>query len=203
VAIERTAPVIAVRGTVALLLLALAGCATSGFRSTWTDPSASSSTLTGRTVAAFVIGIHEPARRIAEDALVRELTARGALGIAGSALLSAPDVSNPEAARPKLQHAGVQSTVALRVVARDQQIGYFPPTFWGYWGVDWPSPSDPRAITTDTVVWAEARVYSVVQDRMLWVGKSLSTNTTTVDAFVKELGAQAADGVQRAGLLGK
>jgi len=93
--------------------------------------------------------------------------------------------------------------VALRVVARDQQISYFPPTFWGYWGVDWPSPSDPNAIRTDTVVWVEARVYSVVQDKMLWVGESVSTNTTTVDAFVKELGAQAADGVERAGLLRK
>jgi hypothetical protein len=195
--------VTSVPGAIAFLLLALAGCATTGFRSTWTDPSASSITLTGRTVAAFVIGIHEPLRRTAEDALVRELTARGALGIAGSELLPAPEARNPEAARPKLQHAGVEGTVALRIVARDQQIRYFPPTFWGYWGVDWPSPSDPNSIRTDTVVWVEARVYSVVQDKMLWVGESVSTNTTTVDAFVKELGAQAADGVQRAGLLSK
>jgi NaMN:DMB phosphoribosyltransferase len=55
----------------------------------------------------------------------------------------------------------------------------------------------------DTVVWAEARVYSVVQDKVLWVGESVSTNTTTVAAFVKELSAQAADGVKKAGLLGK
>ena len=192
-----------VRGPIAFLCLALAGCAAPGFRSTWTDPTASSITLMGRTVAVFVIGIHEPSRRMAEDALVRELTARGALAIAGSALLPAPEASNPEAARPKLQLAGVEGTVALRVVARDQQISYFPPTFWGYWGVDWPSPSDPKAIRTDTVVWVEARVYSVVQDKALWVGESMSTNTTTVDAFVKELGAQAADGVQRAGLLRK
>jgi len=53
------------------------------------------------------------------------------------------------------------------------------------------------------VVWAEARVYSVVQDKVLWVGESVSTNTTTVAAFVKELSAQATDGVKKAGLLGK
>jgi NaMN:DMB phosphoribosyltransferase len=55
----------------------------------------------------------------------------------------------------------------------------------------------------DTVVWVEARVYSVVQDKVLWVGESVSTNTTTVAAFVKALGAQVAVGVQNAGLLRK
>jgi hypothetical protein len=189
-------------GSIAFLLLALAGCATTGFRSTWTEPSASSITLSGRTVAAFVIGIYEPMGRTAEDALVHELTARGVRAIAGSTLLPAPEARHPEAARQKLQHAGIEGTVALRVVARTQQSTFLP-RFWGYWGVDWPSPSDPNYIRTDTVVWVEARVYSVVQDKVLWVGESVSTNTTTVAAFVKELSAQAADGVQNAGLLRK
>jgi hypothetical protein len=189
--------------SIAFLLLALVGCATPGFRATWTEPSASSTTLAGRTVAAFAIGIYEPMRRTAEDALVQELTARGVRAIAGSTLLPAPEARHPEAARQKLQHAGVEGTVALRIVARTQQTTFFPMRFWGYWGVDWPSPSDPDYIKMDTVVWAEARVYSVVQDKVLWVGESVSTNTTTVAAFVRELGAQAVDGVQNAGLLGK
>jgi len=42
-----------------------------------------------------------------------------------------------------------------------------------------------------------------VRDKVLWVGESVSTNRTTVAAFVKELGAQVADGVQNAGLLRK
>jgi hypothetical protein len=188
-------------GAIAFLLLALAGCTTPGFRTTWTEPSASSITLEGRTVAAFVIGIYEPMRRTAEDALVQELTARGVRGIAGSTLLPAPEARHPEAARLQLQHAGVEGTVALRVVARTQHIMYFPPTFWGYWGG--PSPYEPNYIRMDTVVWVEARVYSVAQDKVLWIGESVSTNTTTVDAFVKELSAQAADGVQSAGLLRK
>jgi hypothetical protein len=192
-----------VPGAIAFVLLALAGCATAGFRSTWTEPSASSITLEGRTVAAFIIGIYEPMRRTAEDALVHELTARGARGIAGSTLLPAPEARRPEAARQKLQHAGVEATVALRVVARTQHFTYFPPTFWGYWWGDWPSPFEPDAIRMDTAVWLEARVYSVVQDQVLWVGESVSTNRTTVAAFVKELSAQVADGVQNAGLLGK
>jgi hypothetical protein len=192
-----------VPGSIVFLLLALAGCATTGFRSTWTEPSASSITLAGRQVAAFVMGIDEPMRRAAEEALAHELTVRGVRGIVGYTLLPAIEARNPEAARQKLQDAGVEGTVALRVVARDHDVRYFPPTFWGYWGVDWPSPSDRHDIRTDTVVWVEVRVYSVVQDKMLWVGESVSTNTTTAGAFVKELGSQAADGVQKAGLLSK
>jgi hypothetical protein len=192
-----------VAGAIAFLLLAMAGCTTPGFRTTWAEPSASSITLEGRTVGAFVIGIYEPMRRTAEDALVHELTARGVRGIAGSTLLPAPEARNPEAARQQLQHAGVQGTVALRVVARTQHITYFPPTFWGYWGVDWPSPYEPNYVRIDTVVWVEARVYSVVLDKVLWIGESVSTNTTTVEAFVKGLSAQTAEGVQNAGLLRK
>ena len=190
-------------GAIAFLLLALAGCATTGFRSTWTEPSASSNTLSGRKVGAFVIAVPEPMRRTAEDALAHELTARGAQGIAGYTLLPAPEARNPEAARQTLLHAGVESTVALRIVARTQHITYFPPTFWGYWGVDWSSYPDPNDIRIDTVVWVEARAYSVVQDRLLWAGESVATNDTTVAAFVKRLGAKTADAVQNAGLLGK
>ena len=126
---------------VTFLLLALAGCASTGFRSTWAEPSASSITLSGRKVAAFASGIYEPMRRTAEDTLAGELTARGAQGIAGYTVLSAREARNPAAARQKLQNAGVEGTVALRIVARVEQITNFPPTFWGYWGVDWPSPS--------------------------------------------------------------
>jgi hypothetical protein len=187
----------------ALAALALTGCAPPGFRTTWTEPSASSITLAGRTVAAFVSGIYEPMRRTAEEALVHELTARGARAIAGSPLLTAPEARNPEAVRQKLQHAGVEGTVVLQVVARSQHITYFPPTFWGYWGGDWPSPYEPNAIKMDTVVWVEARVYSVAQDKVLWIGENVSTNTTTVESFVKGLSAQVADGVQNAGLLRK
>lgn len=190
-------------GSITFLLLALAGCATTGFRSTWTEPSASSITLSGRKVGAFVIAVPERMKRTAEDALAHELTARGAEGIAGYTLLPAPEASNPEAARQTLLHAGVEGTVALRIVARTQQIAYFPPTFWGYWGVDWSSYPDPNYIRTDTVVWMEARAYSVVQDKLLWVGESVATNNTTVDAFLKGLGAKTADAVQNAGLLGK
>jgi hypothetical protein len=190
-------------GAIALVLLVLAGCATVGFRSAWMAASASSITLEGRTVAAFIIGIYEPMRRTAEDTLVHELTARGARGIAGSTLLPALEARHPEAARQKLEHAGVEATVTMRVVARTEHFTYFPPTFWGYWGMDWPSPYEPNAIRMDTAVWVEARVYSVVQDKVVWVGETVKTNRTTVAAFVKELSAQVADGVQNAGLLRK
>jgi len=187
--------------SITFLLLALAGCASTGFRSTWAEPLASSITLSGRKVAAFASGIYEPMRRTAEDALAGELTARGAQGIAGYTVLSAREARNPAAARQKLQNAGVEGTVVLRIVARVEQITNFPPTFWGYWGVDWPSPSDPNYIRTDTVVWVEARAYSVVQDKLLWVGESVAMNHTTVGAFIRELGAKTADAVQSAGLL--
>lgn len=184
-----------------LLLLTFAGCTTNDFRSTWTEPSASAATLSGRKVGAFVIAVSQPLRRTAEDALASGLTARGARGIAGYTLLTGGEARKPEAARERLQEAGVEVTVALRITAREQQISYFPPTYWGYWGADSSSPYDRTSIKMDMVVWLKARAYSVVQDKILWVGESVAMNHTTPDAFARELGDRTADAVQRAGLL--
>jgi hypothetical protein len=190
------------RGALAVLLVALSGCTTTGFRSTWMDPSVPSISLAGRPVAAFAIGIFDPLRRTAEDALVRELTARGVRAVAGSALLPKPDARYPETARSKLQHAGIEATVALRITARHQPAVFLPLRFWGHWDVDAPlSASEPDYIRADTVVWIEVRVHSIVDDKVLWVGESVRTNGITVRAFVEQLAAHAAEGVQNAGLL--
>ena len=78
-----------------------------------------------------------------------------------------------------------------------------PPTFTGYWIGAWPMAYEPGYTVTDTHVSVETRVYSVAQDRLLWSGKSVTTNPTKVDAFVKELSAKAAEEMQKAGLLTK
>ena len=77
----------------------------------------------------------------------------------------------------------------MRVVGRDKETSYVPPTFTGYRGGMWPMAYEPGYTVTDTHVSVETRVYSVGQDRLLWSGKSVTTNPTKVDAFVKELSA--------------
>jgi hypothetical protein len=78
-----------------------------------------------------------------------------------------------------------------------------PPTFGGYWVGMWPTVYAPGYTVTDTLVSVETRVYSVPQDKLLWSGKSVTTNPTKVDSFVKELSEKTAGELQKAGLLKK
>ena len=67
-----------------LLLLAsvvLAGCASNDFVSSWKAPDAQPLQLQGAKVAAVVMVNSEASRRVAEDKLAREITARGGVGI--------------------------------------------------------------------------------------------------------------------------
>jgi hypothetical protein len=184
-----------------LVVLAIAGCAQTRYESTWKDPAASPVTLSGQRVAAFVFTGSDTTRRPAEDALAREITARGAQGIAGYTLLPGPEPRDAQAARLMLQQAGIEGAVTMRVVGREKETTYVPPTFAGYWGGMWPRAYDPGYTVTDTLVSVETRVYSLAQDRLLWSGKSVTTNPTKMDRFVKELGAKAAEEMKKAGLL--
>jgi hypothetical protein len=187
-----------------LIVIATAGCGgRTRYESTWKDPSASPITLSGQKVAAFVFTGSDTTRRVAEDALARELTARGAHGIPGYTLVSGPEPKDPTVSWQALQQAGVEGAVAMRVVGRDRETTYVPPTFTGYWVGTWPMAYQPGYTVTDTLVSVETRVYSVPQDRLLWSGKSVTTNPARVDAFVKELSAKAAEEMQKAGLLAK
>jgi hypothetical protein len=118
-------------------------------------------------------------------------------------LLPGQEPRDPQAARQVLQQAGVEGAVAMRVVGREKETTYVPPTFGGYWAGTWPRAYDPGYTVTDTLVSVETRVYSVPQDKLLWAGKSVTTNPAKVDAFVKELSAKTADEMQKAGLLRK
>ncbi len=64
----------------ALIALALASgfCSSTTFVSTWRAPDARPLRLTGRKVVAIFMGRSPAARRRAEDALAREISARGA-----------------------------------------------------------------------------------------------------------------------------
>ena len=184
--------------------IVLSGCGSTRYESTWSNPSASPVTLSGQKVAAFFFGGTETTRRDAEDTLAHELTARGAQGIPGYSLLPGPEPRDPLAARQQLQQAGVEGAVIMRIVGREKQTTYVPPTtFGGYWIGAWPAVYDPGYTRTDTLVSVETSVFSLPQDRLLWSGNSVTTNPTKVDAFVKELSAKAVDEMQKSGVLTK
>src|ERR1700693_2656717 len=115
----------------AAMALATFACATTTFQSTWRDPEARPLRLTGRKVVGLFVCKDPVRRRRAEDALAREISARGAQGAPSCTALSDEEIKDQEAVRTKLDRLGFSGVVVMRVVGRQTQYTVVQPAFWG------------------------------------------------------------------------
>lgn len=195
-----------------VLLAASLACATTTFQSTWKSPEARPLRLTGARVVAVFLSSNARRRRIAEDVLAREITARGAQGVAAYTILSDEEIKDEEKARAKLESLGYQGACVMRVVGRETQYTY-EPGFWighpyyrhfwrgGYWGWGWGHVWDPGYLREDRIVSVETLVYSFTQDQLVWAGVSRTIDPTRIDDFVSELADAVTKQMQKDGLL--
>jgi hypothetical protein len=186
----------------------LAGCASTGFTSTWRNPEAVPLEAKGARVAALVMTKNEATRRAAEDALAREITAQGAQGVPMYSIADAAGTDEAQT-RAALEKQGFAAVVTMRPVGSQQQItattyagpGYSG--FWGgYYGYGWGAPYGGTEIRTDTIVSVETLIYSLKQNKLVWGGQSQTTNPSNVDNFVREVATAAAKELRNQGLIG-
>jgi hypothetical protein len=194
----------------------LAACS-SGLVSSWTAPDATPLQISGAKVAAMVMMTRDSSRRAAEDALARELTARGAMGVPAYTLFPNGQPDDEAVVRAELERNGFAGVVTMRPVSTDKQIVSTPPTyayagpayggFWGgYYPYGWgaaygPTVVSPGEVRTETIVTIETLVYSLRQNKLVWAGQSRTTNPSNVDKVVKETAEKAAKELQRQGML--
>jgi hypothetical protein len=189
-------------------------CATTTFVSTWKSPEAQPLRLTGARVVAIFVTNSPERRRRAEDALAREINQRGAHGVPSYTILSETEVRDEDASRTKLEQAGYQGAVVMRVVGRETQYTYEPgywnghpyyQHFWhgGYWGWGWGHVYEPGYLHEDRVVSVETLVYSFKQDQLVWAGVSKTVDPTQLDSFISELADAVTKQMEKDGLLPK
>jgi hypothetical protein len=199
-------------GLVVLAAASALSCASTSFQSTWKAPEAGPLNFKGKKVAALVISKEEGVRYGAEDALAREITKHGAVGVPAYGAIPKELTQDKEKAKEFLAKAGVVGVVAMRVVGKDQEISSSPATyyaspyystFWGggYYGYGWSGIYDPGYVRTDTIVSVETLVYSLEQDKLVWAGRSETTNPSKVGPFIQELTAKAASEMKKLGLI--
>ena len=91
-----------------LLIADLAVCGRVKFKKTWKNPAAQPTSWQGQRIAAFVITFERAVRQGAEITLARELTERGAVGIAGHTLVPLEAFrKDPEGAQRILEAEGI------------------------------------------------------------------------------------------------
>jgi hypothetical protein len=210
-----------VRIMLAVTALALGGCATGGFATTWKDPAATALQPLGANVVAVVVMKDGASRRAAEDALAAEITKHGAKGVALYTLMPDSQPSTEAAARAALEKAGIQGVVSMRPVDVDTRVTVTPTyysnpsyrSYWGgYYGHGWGSPwNDPfigggfggTQVISEKIVTVETLVYSLTQNKLVWSGTSSTTNPPKLQAFVKKLTTATVKELDKQGLLAK
>ena len=197
------------RWTLAALGAASFACATTTFQSTWRSPEARPLRLAGSKVLALFLGKVPATRRSAEDAMAREISARGAEGVPGYTVLSEEEVKDRDAAKAKLEARGFAGAIVMRVVGTETQYTYEPAywnrphyrRFWGgYWGWGWQRVWEPGYLRADKIVSVETLVYSLVQDQLVWAGVSRTVDPARIDRFIAELATAVSKRMAKDGL---
>jgi len=195
------------------LVAATMGCASTKYVSSWQAPVEGPIEFDNKRVAAVVVSADETTRRVGETALAREISKRGrAQGVASYTLISGDGAKDKEAAKKILRDANIEGAVVMHVISSEQEISYSPGTSWygptpyygsfyGYWGYGWGMAYDPGYLRTDKVVMVETLVYSVAQDKLLWAGKSKTTNPSDVQKLIRDLADGAAKEMRKAGFI--
>jgi hypothetical protein len=190
----------------------LGSCATTTFQSTWRSPDAQPLRLSGRKVVAVFV-TNEPAlRRRAEEAMVREITVRGADGVPSYTFLSDSELKDRDAAKSKAEARGFAAAVVMRVVASKTVYEREPVNgiwvggpyrhFWGgYWGWGWGSVWEPGYLRAERVVKVETLVYALDRDELVWAGVSRTFDPGRIDDFIAELSGAVSKQMKKDGLL--
>jgi len=191
-----------------IALVAVLSAASVKFTSTWKSPDASGVSFAGKKVAALIISRDESLRISGEEALVRELTARGMQGVATYRIAPKEELRDAERAKVWYEKANVEGVVALRPVSADKRQTYTPDvwinsyysTFTGYYGYGWGSVYIPGRVQNETFVVVENTIYSLPRNALLWAAVSETKNPKSLQQFIQDLVKESVKELQKQGL---
>jgi protein-S-isoprenylcysteine O-methyltransferase Ste14 len=189
---------------VGLLAVPLA-CASTRIETQWKEPSAGPQDFAFARVIALAQVHDETTRRVAEDELVRVLgsspsaQARGMQVRPAYPLIPIEELEDVTALRHKVEGAGFDGAVVLRLVSDQERVEYVPGHYEVMWGAA--VRYDPGYTRVDRIVRIETSVYSIAQGRLLWSGVSRTLNPRDLPELIEEVIQAAGAELQRQGLL--
>ena len=109
------------------------------FKSTWNAPGAGPLNFAGKKVVALVIADDQNLEISSEEALGRELIARGVDGVAAYRLIPREELRDKDKAKGWFTRANVAGVVVMRLVGARKEMAYTPdmwasPYYGSLWG---------------------------------------------------------------------
>jgi hypothetical protein len=165
------------------------------FLDVWKSPEVSRLNFAGKKIAALVITDSQSLQMSGEEALTRELTARGVMGTATYRFVPREELKSAEQAKPWFERAKVEGVVAMRPVKRATErehspviwsSGYYP-DFWGYYGYGWSNVYVIPSSRETTTITVETLVYDLTRNQLVWAATSETRDPKNLQDFVKDL----------------
>src|SRR5687767_483952 len=165
--------------------------------------------MAGKRVVAVVISRDESLRMSVEEAVARELTSRGFVGVAGYRSIPAELLEDGDKARGWFEKTGAAGVVVLRLLSVDKEKVSSPvvwsttyyQSFSDYYATAWQTviPIGPsREVTTIAV---ETLLFDVKNGGLVWGGVTEARDPKNLETYVAGLGAAVSEELQRVGLV--
>ena len=200
----------------AILSIALLGYpatpeAKAKFSTTWKAPGAAGVTYAGKKVVGLIVSDDLSLRMSAEEALARELTARGVQGVAAYRVIPREEIRNVESAKRWFEQSGTAGVVVMRVIDLSKEkiptsvvwAGATYGSFWDYYPYAWGSAIAIGPGRTETRVVVETLIFDVPGNRLLWAGTSETVDPKDAQATVKGIVLSAVEKMKKDGLIRK
>jgi hypothetical protein len=165
--------------------MALSACSATHVVTQWQDPATSQIAFTK--LLALVIGGDQALIRIGEEDLCSQVTRV----LCKAAYLAIPDSMRGDipAVKALVRKEGFDGALVFRVVGERERVTYVPPsygpTFWGYYG--YTRAYDPGYYRADQLVRVETSIYSIAEDKLLWVATTETVNPKDLGTLIDEV----------------
>lgn len=178
------------------------------FVSTWKADGVTTIDFSGRKVAGVVVTDDNSLRVAGEEALAREISARGPNGVAGYRIIPKEEVKKSDAAKGWFERAGVAGLVIMRPVATETTkvyssalwvSGYYQYA-WDYWGTSWGSVYPLGSGRDQHTITVETLFYDLSKGTPLWACVTRTTDPADVQTYMKHLAADIVKQLQKDGL---
>jgi hypothetical protein len=187
--------------------LLLAGCGqTTKLTTTWGTPAGGAAQV--HHVVAVFASKDPLVRHTIEDRIVRQIPN----SVPSYTFIENAESVDREALRRLMHEKGFDGVLVMRVADIDRQITYvpgattWPGDFYGYWGNAWTYPYDPTyfygdGVYGDYVIIIETALYSVSTDKLLWAGRSRTSDPSSIRKVADQVSTRAVDDMRKQRLL--
>jgi hypothetical protein len=177
------------------LLVTTAIAADNEFISIWKAPGAKPLDFVGRKVAAVVIVDALDLQMSAEEALAREISARGPIAVPSYRIVPREDLKSAEKAKGWFEKNGIQGMAVIRVLGTDKEKVYSSVVYtsayyangWDYYGYGWTSVYHIGGGRTQTSVTVETLLYDLTTGGPIWAGVTRTTDPKNPQSYMNQL----------------